>query len=140
MDEFKKFLKMEDNPKGDSSANNDKIRWGTIIPLIGGSAIGCQQATGNLPDFHLSYAPFAGNEKHIRNYWPSVPMHYLDKNSTNLPSFENVDFINSVCPCAGLSMLNTQSTGASGRGNGIQNEWMVKSAHFVLSQVLSAIL
>ena len=141
MDEFKKFLKMEDNPKGDSSANNDKIRWGTIIPLIGGSAIGCQQATGNLPDFHLSYAPFAGNEKHIRNYWPSVPMHYLDKNSTNLPSFENVDFINSVCPCAGLSMLNTSSSAGKRRGaDSAANQWMYESSVYVLSKVRPKVL
>ena len=46
--------------------DGDKIRWGTIIPLIGGSAIGCKEATGTLPAFHLSYSPFAGNEKHIR--------------------------------------------------------------------------
>ena len=46
----------------------NKIRWGTIIPLIGGSAIGCEQATGTLPDFHLSYSPFTNNEKHLRRY------------------------------------------------------------------------
>ena len=26
-----------------SKTEQEKIRWGTIIPLIGGSAIGCQQ-------------------------------------------------------------------------------------------------
>ena len=93
------------------TSETEKIRWGTIIPLIGGSAVGCQQATGQLPDFHLSYSPFAGNEKHIQKYWPSVPFHYLDKEPNNLPNFENVDFINSVCPCSGLSMLNTASSG-----------------------------
>jgi hypothetical protein len=44
-----------------------KIRWGTIIPLIGGSALGCHAATGSLPLFHLSYPPFQGNEVHIRH-------------------------------------------------------------------------
>ena len=52
--------------------------------------------------FCFSYSPFAGNEKHIKNYWPSVPIHYLDKEGMALPNLENVDFINSVCPCAGL--------------------------------------
>ena len=94
----------------------DKIRWGTIIPLIGGSAIGCEQATGTLPDFHLSYSPFTNNEKHLRRYWPSVPFHYIDKSQTPPPDFGRVDFINSVCPCAGLSMLNTASKGGKKRG------------------------
>ena len=68
-----------------------------------------------------------------------------------------MDFINSVCPCAGLSMLNRQkegnvsififfaclkisfqntSTVQSGRGaDAAQNEWMLKSANYVLSVV-----
>ena len=29
------------------------ISWATMIPLIGGSAIGCSQATNNKPKFHL---------------------------------------------------------------------------------------
>ena len=48
------------------SAPERPIRWGTIIPLIGGSALGCREATGTLPLFHLSYPPFGGNEIHIR--------------------------------------------------------------------------
>ena len=69
-------------------------------------------------------------------YSPLYPHRFqIDKDNFPTSAFPDIDFVNSVCPCAGLSMLNTQSTGASGRGNGIQNEWMVKSAHFVLSQV-----
>ena len=30
-------------------------RWATIIPLIGGSAIGCSLATGTRPIVHLTY-------------------------------------------------------------------------------------
>ena len=48
------------------------IRWGTMIPLIGGSAIGCAKATGNLPLFHLSYSAFAANEAHLQRHWPQV--------------------------------------------------------------------
>ena len=69
---------------------------------------------------------------------PNYPHRFqIDKDSFPTTAFPDIDFVNSVCPCAGLSMLNTQSTGASGRGNGIQNEWMVKSAHNVSSQVRS---
>ena len=132
MDDFKEEL---------SRKENEKIRWGTIIPLIGGSALGCKEATGTLPDFHLSYSPFSGNERHIRNYWPSVPMYYLDKNSENLPNFGNVDFINSVCPCAGLSMLNTSSSGGKKRGaDAAANRWMYESSVYILSKVRPKVL
>ena len=48
-------------------------RWGTMIPLIGGSALGCERATGVRPLFHLSYTPFAANESHLIKAWPEVP-------------------------------------------------------------------
>ena len=48
-------------------------RWGTMIPLIGGSALGCERATGVRPLFHLSYTPFAANESHLMKAWPEVP-------------------------------------------------------------------
>ena len=118
-----------------------KIRWGTIIPLIGGSAIGCEQATGTLPDFHLSYSPFTNNEKHLRRYWPSVPFHYIDKSQTPPPDFGRVDFVNSVCPCAGLSMLNTASKGGKKRGADAEaNRWMYESSIYVLSKVRPKVL
>ena len=65
----------------------------------------------------------------------------------------DIDFVNSVCPCAGLSTLNTSVKvnallhvmsfhhawcvqGPSGRGSGAQqNEWMVRSAEFVLRNI-----
>ena len=62
-----------------------ELKWGTIIPLIGGSAIGCNKATGNLPAFHLSYEAFAANESHIEDYWPDVPMYRLDHEELEIP-------------------------------------------------------
>ena len=56
-----------------------KLKWGTIIPLIGGSSIGCSKSAGNLPAFHLTYTPFKGNEAHLERYWPKVPKYYIDK-------------------------------------------------------------
>eukprot|EP00092_Neocalanus_flemingeri_P036013 GFUD01039212.1.p1 GENE.GFUD01039212.1~~GFUD01039212.1.p1 ORF type:complete len:667 (+),score=167.98 GFUD01039212.1:101-2101(+) len=122
----------------------EDVRWGTMIPLIGGSALGCSRATGNMPLFHLSYSPFAANESHLARHWPSIPTYRLDK--TTFPAKQilaegEIDFINSVCPCAGLSMLNTASKGPSGRGaDAIQNEWMIKSAQFVLENVQPKVL
>ena len=31
----------------------DAIKWATMIPKIGGSAIGCYKATQYLPQYHL---------------------------------------------------------------------------------------
>ena len=55
------------------------LKWGTIIPLIGGSSIGCSISAGNLPAFHLTYTPFKSNETHLERYWPGVPKYYIDK-------------------------------------------------------------
>ena len=83
-----------------------------MIPLIGGSALGCGKATGVLPQFHLSYSPFSKNEAHLKRYWPQVPMLYLDKMARTMDfGQEEIDFVNSVCPCAGLSMLNSNKKG-----------------------------
>jgi len=115
-----------------------------MIPLIGGSALGCSKATGNMPLFHLSYSPFAANESHLARHWPNIPMYRLDKTSFPLKEVlagGDIDFINSVCPCAGLSMLNTNTKGPSGRGSdAVQNQWMIKSAQFVLENIKPKVL
>ena len=38
-----------------------EIKWGTMIPLVGGSALGCERASGSLPQYHLANSPFANN-------------------------------------------------------------------------------
>lgn len=94
---------------------NEDIKWATMIPLIGGSALGCEKATGAKPKYHLSYSPFSKNEAHLKNYWPDVPMMYLDTSNKMIEvGNEDIDFVNSVCPCAGLSMLNVCKTGQVG--------------------------
>ena len=48
----------------------------------------------------------------------------------------DIDYINSVCPCAGLSMLNTSKGSGVGRGSDAEaNQWMFKSAKYVLERV-----
>jgi len=123
----------------ESNVKSEKIRWGTIIPLIGGSAIGCQKSSESMPEFHLSYSPFSNNEQHLKRYWPKVPFHYLDKNP--VVNFEGVDYINSVCPCAGLSMLNTSTAKGNKRGSdSAANKWMLDSSIYVLSKVRPKVL
>ena len=124
---------------GVESEPTDKIGWVTIILLIGGSALGCHKSAGSRPEFHLSYTPFSNNEQHLKRYWPEVPFHYLDKNP--VVNFEGVDYINSVCPCTGLSMLNTFTTKGSKRGSdSAVNKWMLDSSIFVLSKVRPKVL
>jgi hypothetical protein len=58
------------------------LKWGTIIPLIGGSSIGCSLSAYNLPAFQLSYTRYKKNEAHLERYWPKVPKYYIDKDQT----------------------------------------------------------
>ena len=69
-------------------------------------------------------------------YWPDVP--YIDiEKGVDLTSnmFQNLDYIASVCPCAGLSMLNTSRGTKARSADAEQNQWMYKSAHFILDKI-----
>ena len=111
-------------------AKSSQPRWATIIPLVGGSAIGCSLATGNKPEYHLSYKAFEANEKYLTEYWKSVPRISLDEGG-QIPAGE-IDFVNSVCPCAGLSQLNTSKSIETRES---RNYWMYESARKVLGEV-----
>lgn len=115
-----------------------KYRWGTMVPLIGGSAIGCSQATGTLPQFHFSFDGFEANDEGILNYWKDekIPYYHIDSEEVPLTEkrFQHIDFVNSVCPCAALARINT-STGEMVGGNAPQNQWMYKSAEFILENI-----
>ena len=94
----------------------DTIKWATMIPKIGGSAIGCYKATQSLPQYHLSYTSFKPNDSQLGRYWPQVPFFYLDKADhmgklKPTSDYGNIDFVTAVCPCSGLSMLNTAQSG-----------------------------
>ena len=128
----------------DINDSDRPIKWATMIPLIGGSAIGCKKATGGVaPMFNLSYSAFAKNESHLKKYWPEVPHFVLDKSadSVHIGSSQDIDFVNSVCPCAGLSMLNVSRTGQAARGSeAVQNSWMLDSAEFTLANIRPKVL
>jgi len=122
------------------------MKWATMIPKIGGSALGCYQATSTLPLYHLSYTPFKQNDSQLARYWPQVPFFYLDqahKVDKPIPTsqFGEIDFVTAVCPCSGLSMLNTAQTGKAGRGSdAAKNDWMLDSAVWVLENVKPKVL
>lgn len=131
-----------------------KYKWGTIVPLIGGMTVGNKMATGKNPDFLISYPAFGGNDKHITKYMEDVPYLLLDPATNDFMeatednpdindgidsvSFEGIDFVSAVCPCAGLSMMNASSkkdsSGARG-SDAAANDWMYKSAEFVLEKL-----
>ena len=110
------------------------MKYATIIPLIGGMSTGHKMATGNDPEFFLSYDAFAGNDSHAKMNFPNSPFHMIDEESNSLKEkveLPKVDFVSSVCPCAGLSALNAGNRGADAP----QNDWMYKSTEFVLNNV-----
>lgn len=109
------------------------IKYISFIPLIGGMAIANAQATGKKPEFVLSYEPFQKNEAHLKNYWPDVKWYLLDSETNTLNEdidYSDIDFVSSVCPCAGLSNMNMGHS-----QNSITNDWMYKAAAYILSTI-----
>lgn len=111
-----------------------KYTYASIVPLIGGENFGIMKAmNGQLPEYVLSYTAFAKNDSHFINHlrtkegWKGEYV-FLDEagNEGYRPS-NQVDIINTVCPCAGLSSLSTTSSAESS-----VNEWMYKTAEYVL--------
>lgn len=113
------------------------MKHATIIPLIGGEAIGVEKATGSPPEYILSYTAFASNDSHLVNYYAQrnldVPYHNLDE-GPNPHSHVKIDSVSSVCPCAGLSALSTQS-----HADNPANDWMYRTAEYVLSEMRPAV-
>lgn len=104
--------------------------------MIGGESIGVERATGSPPEFLLSYDAFASNDSHLVNYYEQrgldVSYHSLDSGP---PPFDvtGVDSVSSVCPCAGLSALSQSS-----HADNPKNDWMYKTAEYVLSEMRPA--
>jgi len=104
----------------------------SIIPLIGGEAIGAERAWGAPPKFILSYTPFAKNDSHLVNYYRQrgldVPYHDL---MTGAPPFStHIDSLSSVCPCAGLSQLNVNAG-----SDQAANEWLFTTSEYAMEAV-----
>jgi site-specific DNA-cytosine methylase len=110
-----------------------EVKYAAIVPLIGGMVLGAKKATGKNPEYMLSYPGFHGNDSILANYLKEVPYHVIDaEHNTLSETLDKVDFVSALCPCAGLSQLNS----AASRGaNAPQNEWMYKSAEFIFENV-----
>jgi site-specific DNA-cytosine methylase len=124
--------------------DTQSIKWAPVIPLIGGLAIGAEQAIGHAPEFICSYTPFWDlNDCHYVNYQrktlgrPAMEYFLIDKGEK--PRSE-IDLAVCVPPCAGLSQLNT-SKNAKRAGVGCQqNEWMYLSAEYAIQQLKAKVI
>lgn len=104
------------------------MKFSSIVPLIGGETIAMQNVFGQKPEYILSYSDFKANDSQLLNYYNNdIPYLLLDEGGS---APYGVDVVNSVCPCAGLSSLSTSSSSDSP-----VNDWMVKSAKYVLEEV-----
>ena len=102
------------------------MKYASIVPLIGGETIAMEKVFKKRPEYIISYEDFQANDTHLVEYYKREVPYYLLGNDRNydLPS---VDVINTVCPCAGLSSLNTSAS-----SDAAANDWMLTSANYVL--------
>lgn len=123
------------------------LTWASIIPLIGGQSIGVMNYfDGKLPEYVLSYPAFAKNDSHFYNYlktkrgWKDEPI-LIDSatnvliNPDDISRVKQVDIVNVVPPCAGLSGMSTISGGGCPA-----NDWMYLSSEFVLKHIKPKVL
>ena len=110
--------------------------YASIIPLIGGETIAMQNAFGKKPEYILSYSGFKANDSQLLNYYDNtIPYYLLDEDNQNMKYVKHVDVVNSVCPCAGLSMLNTSAS-----ADNAANDWMLESSRHVLKELRPKVL
>lgn len=117
--------------------NNSQHTYASIVPLIGGENFGIMQAmNGQLPEYVLSYTAFAKNDSHFISHlrekmnWQGEYVFLDVEGNEGYRPTRQVDVINTVCPCAGLSSLSTTSSADS-----TVNEWMYKTAEYVLKEL-----
>lgn len=106
------------------------MKYATIVPLIGGETIAMENTFGQKPEYILSYEPFANNDQHIvERYKGSVEYHVLS-GSDDIRNFGDVDVVNTICPCAGLSSLSPSASSTNSA-----NDWMFITAEYVLGTI-----
>lgn len=109
------------------------MKYISFIPLIGGMAIANEQATGKKPEFVISYKNFEKNESNLKSYWPDVKWKILDAETNTMedePDYSDIDFVSSVCPCAGMSVMSSSHSADSETNN-----WLYKAADYILGTI-----
>jgi site-specific DNA-cytosine methylase len=109
--------------------------------------LGAKKATGKDPEYIISYDAFSSNDSHCRVNFPETPYGIIreDDIAWDKPAPEDlyVDMVVSLCPCAGLSALNssTKKDSAKARGSDAeQNHWMYASSRYILENVKPRVL
>jgi site-specific DNA-cytosine methylase len=113
------------------------IKYALIVPLIGGMGFGAEKALGKKPKYILSYSAFAANDQLLLDYWTDIPYHVINDDNTFIDGLPKVDFVSTLCPCAGLSQLNN---GKNKGANATQNDWMYKTTEYVLGSMKPRVL
>lgn len=106
------------------------MRWGAVVPLVGGQLLGSEMAIGTPPAEMASFSAFEYNDGFARRRWPDAPFRLIDRGERMAGRFMAVV---SVCPCAGLSMLSTAKSNSDARDR--MNQWMFQSAEYVMGDV-----
>ena len=117
------------------------MRYVAHVPLIGGFAIANQNITKTPPVAVTSYSPFTPNDNLYLNYLrkknpnQNIPYFLIDKWEENkIRDIQHligkIDFASAIPPCSGLSQAAYHKPGA--RGTSPVNDWMYKSAEFML--------
>jgi len=102
------------------------MKFASIIPLIGGATLAMQNVLKRQPEYILSYEDFEANDSHLVEYYKrKVPYHLYGDNG--IPSLPDVEVINTVCPCAGLSSLSPSAS-----SDAPVNDWMLTTSRLVL--------
>lgn len=102
--------------------------YASIVPLIGGETFAMENVFEQRPEYILSYSAFGANDSQLLNHYENkIPYYKLDESNY---SASKVDVVNTVCPCAGLSSLSVSSN-----SNSPTNDWMIKSAEYVLETI-----
>ena len=124
-----------------------KVTVTHFIPLIGPfkMAVDTLKKEYDIEDTYVvSYPPFGKNEEQLHTNYPNLNQFLLDETqcdgqSSDLSYYKNYIMENkikptaltaSVCPCAGLSMLNTGNRGSDAKAN----DWIIETTKFFLAQ------
>jgi site-specific DNA-cytosine methylase len=127
-----------------------KVKWVAFQCLIGGAAVGAEEAFGCKPEYIISYEGFIKNDRHLLNYWkdsniPYLVLSYGDNNFID-PEHEkifnklnkDIDVVVGVPICAGLSQLNAggnKNKDKKAGSDAVQNENMYMMSEFVMERI-----
>jgi len=131
---------------------NKRIKWATVQPLNGGMSIGFEQAIEHPPEFVITGGFL--QDTHYDNYLNNtkqynVPILNMNDKYVNFVSDRDtnafkklnidIDIVNYVPVCSGLSMLNAvtskNSTHRRGDPYNVQNQNMYDTTNFVLRTI-----